>query len=180
MEPLSQIQEVTWDAEDGDEGDEDDSGAQEVTQPPRRRRRRRVLPRTKAEPARAQRLELRRGALDGDLSRALVVLDETPRPQVRGDCLAGGPNAARPCPWFGCKYHLGLDVNPDTGTIHLREVDELIDSCSLDVADRGGITLEEVGDRMNLTRERVRQVEYKAAMQLRPRLAEALNRGEEE
>ena len=32
---------------------------------------------------------------------------------------------------------------------------------SLDVADRGGITLEEVGAILNLTRERIRQVEVR-------------------
>ena len=39
------------------------------------------------------------------------------------------------------------------------EVWEMTETCALDVADRGGITLEEVGEIMNLTRERVRQVE---------------------
>jgi DNA-directed RNA polymerase sigma subunit (sigma70/sigma32) len=36
---------------------------------------------------------------------------------------------------------------------------ELAQTCALDVAERGGITLEEVGEIMNLTRERIRQVE---------------------
>jgi len=35
---------------------------------------------------------------------------------------------------------------------------ELEESCALDVADRGALTLEEVGDIMRLTRERIRQV----------------------
>jgi DNA-directed RNA polymerase sigma subunit (sigma70/sigma32) len=33
------------------------------------------------------------------------------------------------------------------------------DTCALDIAERGGVTLEEVGAIMNLTRERIRQVE---------------------
>ena len=40
------------------------------------------------------------------------------------------------------------------------------ESCALDVADRGGTTLEDVGAIMNLTRERIRQVEVKALARL--------------
>ncbi len=81
------------------------------------------------------------------------------RPSNRDEC-AKGP---RPCPWVSCKFHLYLDVNPDTGSIKLNfpdlEVWEMAATCALDVADRGGITLEEVGEILNLTRERIRQVE---------------------
>ncbi len=81
------------------------------------------------------------------------------RPAHRGHC-ANGP---RPCPWVACKFHLYLDVNPETGTIKLNFPDlepwEMKETCALDVADRGGITLEEVGEILNLTRERIRQVE---------------------
>ena len=52
---------------------------------------------------------------------------------------------------------------PYRGSIKLNfpdiDVWEMGETCALDVADRGGITLEEVGEIMNLTRERVRQVE---------------------
>ena len=41
------------------------------------------------------------------------------------------------------------------------------ETCALDVADRGGITLEEVGEILNLTRERIRQVEVKGLQKLR-------------
>lgn len=81
------------------------------------------------------------------------------RPHFREQC-ATGP---RPCPWVSCKFHLYLDVNPATGSIKLNfpdlEVWEMAETCALDVADRGGITLEEVGAILNLTRERIRQVE---------------------
>ncbi len=69
----------------------------------------------------------------------------------------------RPCPYAGCQYHLYLDVSLDTGAIKLNfpdlEVWEMGESCALDIADRGGITLEDVGEIMNLTRERIRQLE---------------------
>jgi DNA-directed RNA polymerase sigma subunit (sigma70/sigma32) len=42
------------------------------------------------------------------------------------------------------------------------EVDEIPETCSLDVAELEGVNLEEVGELMNLTRERVRQIESKA------------------
>lgn len=40
------------------------------------------------------------------------------------------------------------------------------ETCALDVADRGGTTLEDVGAIMNLTRERIRQVEVKGLAKL--------------
>lgn len=89
------------------------------------------------------------------------------RPKDREDCRTG----ERPCPFVSCKYHLYLDVNPHTGSIKLNfpdlEVWELAETCALDVADRGGMTLEEVGELLNLTRERIRQVESTGLEKLR-------------
>jgi len=89
----------------------------------------------------------------------LIALAEQLRPRTRRDCA----NAARPCLFVSCKHHLYLDVNPETGSIKLNfpddEVWELAETCALDVAERGGLTLEEVGEILNLTRERIRQVE---------------------
>lgn len=81
------------------------------------------------------------------------------RPKTRADCKDG----PRPCPFVACKHHLYLDVNPETGSIkfnfpHL-ELEQMKETCALDIADRGAITLEEIGEIMNLTRERVRQLE---------------------
>ena len=89
------------------------------------------------------------------------------RPQTRGECA----NVSRPCPYVSCKYHLYIDVNPRTGSIKINfpelEVWELKNSCALDVAQQGGITLEEVGEILNLTRERIRQVEVRGLMKLK-------------
>lgn len=88
------------------------------------------------------------------------------KPRTRAEC-AEGP---RPCPFVSCKHHLYIDVSPRTGAIKLNfpdlEVWEMGESCALDVADRGGTTLEDVGAIMNLTRERIRQVEVKALAKL--------------
>jgi hypothetical protein len=88
------------------------------------------------------------------------------RPLVRGDCLPGGVNEARPCPFVSCRYHLLLSVNEETGTITFAHsldsgVETLRRTCALDVADEGGVILDEIGRLMNLTRERVRQIEVK-------------------
>src|SRR5690242_13789988 len=106
--------------------------------------------------------DLRRRRLTGDVDPEedeLLKTVETMRPKTRAECI----NSPRPCLFVSCKHNLYLDVNPETGSIKLnfpdKEIWELPYTCALDVADRGGITLEEVGTIMNLTRERIRQVE---------------------
>lgn len=107
---------------------------------------------------------------------ALMYPEEPSRirlPMTRGDCV----DAERPCPFVSCKHHLYLDVSPRTGSIKLNFPDlepwELEHSCALDAADRGGLTLEEAAERMNITRERLRQLEVKAFVSLRQALDEA-------
>jgi hypothetical protein len=93
-----------------------------------------------------------------------AIVDEYDRPTTRGDCFV----EERPCPWASCKHHLYLDVNPETGSIKLNfptlEIWELEETCALDVADGGGETLERVGELINLTRERIRQVEVRGLL----------------
>ena len=92
---------------------------------------------------------------------------DIPRPTSRAEC----KEEMRPCPWVACKHHLYLDINPETGSIKINFPDlepwELKHTCALDVAERGGITLEEVGEIMNLTRERIRQVEVRGLLKLK-------------
>jgi hypothetical protein len=101
-----------------------------------------------------------------EIGRLLYPEDGYSKPKARSACVGG----ARPCPYVSCKHHLYVDVSPRTGAIKLNfpdlEVWEMGDSCALDVADRGGTTLEDVGAIMNLTRERIRQVEVKALAKL--------------
>lgn len=86
------------------------------------------------------------------------------RPATRGDCA----NVARPCPYVGCRHHLYLDVT-ESGALKVEDGEpwDMKHSCSLDVADEGGLTLDEVGQILGLTRERVRQIEERAAQHYR-------------
>jgi hypothetical protein len=93
------------------------------------------------------------------MGRILYPEMDVERPATRADCKDG----CRPCPFVSCKHHLYLDVNARTGAIKLNfpdlEVWEMSETCALDVADRSAATLEETGGIMNLTRERIRQLE---------------------
>ena len=161
--------ELATDADDGEAEGEGDSDTEEVVvdgEAPEisrkiRRRRRRTRPRSKTiAMKRLTREELRVGAL-------MYPPVDIPRPTTRAEC----KEEMRPCPWVACKHHLYLDINPETGSIKINFPDlepwDLKHTCALDVAERGGITLEEVGEIMNLTRERIRQVEVRGLLKLK-------------
>src|SRR5580693_7717698 len=131
-----------------------------VTREQRRSRRKRAIRARTISVKRMTKREL-------ELGRLLYPdTEEFSKPVAREDCQGG----ARPCPFVSCKHHLYLDVSARTGAIKLNfpdlEVWEMTETCALDVADRGGTTLEEVGAIMNLTRERIRQVEVKGLAKL--------------
>jgi hypothetical protein len=133
----------------------------EVSRKVRRRQRRRTRPRSMTiAMKRLTREEMRQGA-------QLAQFMDYDKPKTRSECEMG----QRPCPFVSCKHHLYLDVNPETGSIKLNfphlEVWEMEETCALDVAARGGITLEEVGEILNLTRERIRQVEVRGLLKLK-------------
>jgi hypothetical protein len=131
---------------------------------PEERRRSKTM--SRKEMARDLRRRRLSGDLDADEAQLLGELTKN-RPHTRADCV----NSPRPCVFVSCKYNLYLDVNPETGSIKLnfpdKELWELEYTCALDVAEKGGITLEEVGEIMNLTRERIRQVETKGLEKVR-------------
>jgi hypothetical protein len=136
-----------------------DVAVEALTREQRRSRRKREVRKTTLSVKRMTKRELKLGAL-------IYPPEPVVRPKTRGEC-AGGQ---RPCPFVSCKHNLFLDVNPRTGAIVLNfpdlEPDELAETCCLDIADRGGATLEDVGALMNFTRERCRQVEMKAFRRL--------------
>lgn len=87
----------------------------------------------------------------------LRVIDDE-RPKTRAECRGG----CRPCLYVSCRFHLYLDVN-EAGSIKVNhpEVEpwEMKETCALDIAERGGLTHEEIGRLLNVTRERARQLE---------------------
>lgn len=99
-------------------------------------------------------------------------------PLTRADC----EKLERPCPYVSCRHHLFLDVDDELGSIKLNfpglfdddgspRLDEMGATCLLDVADRDGLTLEAVGALLNVTNERIRQMEAHALQTVRKRLA---------
>lgn len=133
---------------------------EKVTREQRRSRRKRDIRARTISVKRMTKRELEMGRL------LYPEVDDIVRPKTRAECAEG----ERPCPFVSCKHHLYLDVSARTGAIKLNfpdlEVWEMTETCALDVADRGGTTLEEVGAIMNLTRERIRQVEVKGLAKL--------------
>jgi hypothetical protein len=91
------------------------------------------------------------------------------RPKTRGEC----KGHVGPCGFASCYWHLKYDIT-DSGSLKDNfpgiEIDQMEHTCALDVADRGGATLQEVGRVLNITRERVRQLETRAF----PRLIDSL------
>jgi hypothetical protein len=112
-------------------------------------------------------LRIRKPVSERELARV-----DAARPRTRGDCRGG----LRPCPFVGCRYALYLDVTR-VGALMLNFPDvepwDLVESCSLDIAERGEHTLEQVGGHLNLIRERVRQVEAIAIEKLFSRMEAA-------
>jgi hypothetical protein len=129
-----------------------------------RRERKRTRPRSKTiAMKRMTRAELAAGARAYPRSET----EGLERPRTRAEC----QGEQRPCPWVACKHHLYLDINPSTGSIKINFPDlepwELRDTCALDVAERGGSTLDEVGEVTNLTPERIRQLEARGLVKLK-------------
>lgn len=96
---------------------------------------------------------------------------EYQKPRTRAECERG----PRPCLFVSCKYNLYLDVS-EIGSIKFNfpdlEPDQMEHSCVLDIADAGGFTLEKTGDALNMTKERVRQLELTGLQTLTNRVKE--------
>ena len=164
----------------GDEDDDEDEASAEANtaaDPPRwsraAARRQGIPPKKTIAVRRITKADLAAGR---DELQALGADEPYDRPQTRADCA----QVPRPCPYVACKYSLYLDVT-ETGSMifnfpHL-EPGEMPakQSCALDLAERGAMTLEDIAVVTNLTRERIRQIELKAL--LRKARPAAIKRG---
>lgn len=94
------------------------------------------------------------------------------RPRTRGECV----DSLRPCAFVSCRHHLYLDVSA-RGRLKFnapgKAPEDLEESCALDVADRDGVTLDEIARMLNLTREGVRRIEIVASAKMEARLMRA-------
>lgn len=85
------------------------------------------------------------------------------RPVVRDQCVLG----ERPCPFVSCRYHLGIDVVNQKVKRNSDDPLDMPETCALDLADAGGMNLEEISSLLNLSRERVRQIIETALRKMR-------------
>jgi len=104
---------------------------------------------------------------------------ELPPPPWLGFPRSECEDGPRPCPLVSCPYNNYLSVSPINGRIQFTHAQNVAPedvpadrSCCLDVANQGGKTLEEVGEIMNLTRERIRQIEINAIEKIRAMLSD--------
>lgn len=89
------------------------------------------------------------------------------RPRTYDECEPSwkdGSNGG--CPLVGCRHNLFLDVAGTSIRFAYRRTECPTDikhsTCAAWLADRGGMTLEEVGEVLGVTRERIRQIETRA------------------
>lgn len=94
----------------------------------------------------------------GKLHLDIEVTGKESPPATRAGCA----EVARPCPYQTCRYHLLAGSDQDRA-----KPDVSKESCVLDVAERGGVSFEEVASLMGMTRQRVQQIEAEVADKLR-------------
>ena len=169
---------VEEDDEDEAEDDEEDQALPDAPQGRPSARQRGVPSKKTLAVRRITQLELAAGRAE---LKAIGADGPYERPKTRGDC----KRIPRPCPFIACKYSLYLDVS-ETGSIilnfpHLDPGEMPAEqSCALDLAEKGPMTLEDIAVVTNLTRERIRQVELKALVRRARPAAVAMGLGPED
>ena len=94
-------------------------------------------------------------------------VEREPAPVTRQDCV----EVMRPCPHVACKYHLFTDVTV-MGTAKfpfgddVEVLESMPETCALDVADDGDHSRMQVAEFLNITIQRVQQLEVNALRKL--------------
>ncbi len=126
------------------------------------------------------------GRLNAQQRAAMMADDVEPvdvqRPRTRQDCLPGGCNAERPCPFVACRNNLYIDAGISATSFQLNMPDiephEMTHSCALDIADAGGMTARDIAAIWRVSHQRIFQIEVsamrKAARHLREIAADEL------
>jgi hypothetical protein len=93
-------------------------------------------------------------------------------PRTRGDC----GNEPRPCRYVECRHHLWLRLkeeqpgNPQAGKQGETTFrPSTMQSCALDVADKGGASFDEIGELLGMDSTRGRQIAQAALEKLKAR-----------
>jgi len=110
----------------------------------------------------------RRGLSQSEIKEGIRLVDDMwyEKPRSRSEC-----GADRPCLYVSCRYHLYLDTKGLQVRLNFPHFEPATMpwSCVLDEVQAfpDGMTLEQIGERMNITRERVRQLEFVILKELR-------------
>lgn len=88
------------------------------------------------------------------------------------------PPQHRPCHHVACRYHLWTEWVYDgravVDLVQTRTWGDRRHTCALREAHRGGMSLEEIGQALHLTRERARQIQARALEDVRRRGGDVL------
>jgi len=79
------------------------------------------------------------------------------RPKKRSQCV----NGVRPCPWVGCRHHIIWAVNKIDRLSNdqiIEKISQMPETCTLDVADKGGLTVRELAAALGVSRSWVYQL----------------------
>lgn len=99
-----------------------------------------------------------------------LIVDDPPWSMPANDQECAGVTRTQSCPFVRCRHHLAVEVN-EIGSLKINfpgwEIDDLGETCSLRAARRGPQTVEWVAEHLNLSAERVRQIEREAWRQIR-------------
>jgi len=87
--------------------------------------------------------------------------------QTDGACM----DLVAPCDRIDCRYNV-IELESIRVGRPAEHIQDATEPCALRLADRGGMTLQEVADVIGVSRERIRQIEESALRRMRRALAE--------